>query len=285
MLTMLLKASVFAVPLPGQHTATPKYWAEIDRWVTNFSPYSFSGSIAQPVMDDDGGLWFGVGQTAEHIDARGRMTSSVFATGPRTNIYGAARAPDGRVWFSLGQTGFIGMIDPEGTPRTRVLVQRRYLPDIRAIAFATNGALFFLDRGRSSIGRRSPDGHVDEVPIPGGATQMTLCGDDIWVDGYSNGSPKLIAFPQTSLAAPTPIRVGSGSITSLACDGQHRVVAAYNRYAGYDGAVLRGNRSGLRAVSELALQVSFVSASPDGTIRVTGYATGIEIMSMRSRCY
>jgi len=164
----------------------------------------------------------------------------VFATGPRTQVYGVARAPDGRVWFSLGQTGFIGTIDADGTPRTSVLVQRRYLPDIRAIAFATNGTLFFLDLGRRSIGRRLPDGHVDEVPIPGGAyaERMTLCGSDIWIAASS----KLLAFPQASLAAPRSIPVGSGYISSLGCDGQRRIVAAYKSFTKADVRVLRGNR-------------------------------------------
>ncbi len=281
MLSMLLSASAFVVPPPGQHTAIPKYWAEIHRWVTNFSPYAFNGPIAPIVLDDSGGLWFGVGQTAEHIDERGRMTSSVFATGPRTQVYDVARAPDGRVWFGLGQTGLIGTIDADGTPRTEVLVERRFLPDIRAIAFATNGVLFFVDVGRRSIGRRSPDGHVHEVPMPEAyAAPMTLCGNDVWVAGSS----RLFAISQTSLAAPVTIEVagvevGNGRITSLGCDRQHRIVAAYFQYTKAEGIVFRGNRFGLRPIPKLELQRPFVSVSSDGRVRVTGYASGIHDMT------
>jgi len=172
------------IPPPGSHSVLAKYWDSIDRWVTNYSPYSYSMPIADLISDNDGGVWFGVGPSLEHIDRGGRMSQRNMPE-YLWDIFGFARDPGGRLWFSLGQSGRIGTIDPDGSLRTRVIVPRRFDPDIHEIAFDPDGILWFRDYGRGSIGRVSPDGDLLEIPIADRyETRFTLCGRHPYISTF-----------------------------------------------------------------------------------------------------
>lgn len=164
MRSALVALLIAAIPFPGQHSEHPKYWAAVHRWVTNYSPYSYSGRISALTGDGKGGVWFGINSSLEHIDAGGRMSQYVMPEW-LWEIYGFARDGTGRLWFSLGQSGRIGTIRSDGSLQTRVVVPRRFFPDIRDIAFDADGALWFTDFGRRSVGVLSSGGILREEPL------------------------------------------------------------------------------------------------------------------------
>ena len=179
---------IAAIPFPGQHSERPKYWAAVHRWVTNYSPYSFSGRISALTGDGNGGVWFGVNSSLEHIDAGGRMSQYVMPEW-LWEIYGFARDPSGRLWFSLGQSGRIGTIRSDGNLQTRIVVPRRFFPDIRDIAFDANGTLWFTDFGRRSVGMLTSGGNLREEPLNDPyATHIALKNGRPYVAYYSPGA-------------------------------------------------------------------------------------------------
>ncbi len=148
-------AAVGGLP-PGQHAAHAKYWPRLQRWVTNFTPLSFHLGITNLTPGFERDLWFSVGEALEHIDRNGRMTQYRMPYS-LWRISGIARGPDGRIWFSAGQSGRIGTVDRAGKLRMEQLVPRRHFPDIRELVVTPSGDLWFSDFGRASIGHRTPN--------------------------------------------------------------------------------------------------------------------------------
>lgn len=174
------------VPAPGQHSIKPKYWRSARRWVVNFSPYTFDAPIADLTPDGKDGLWFALGQTLEDISCDGSMQNYAVSE-PLWQISSLARDRDGRLWFSLGQSGRVGILSSKKKIDTQVIVPRRDFPDIRAIAFGPDGSLWFEDVGRRSVGRRTRNGVTSEIPLPNGEypTAFAYCASRVWVVGLS----------------------------------------------------------------------------------------------------
>jgi streptogramin lyase len=180
--------------------------------VTNYSPYNFSGEIHGLVSDNSGGVWFGVYNNVEHIDTSGRMSQYVMPEW-LWEIYGFSRDTSGRLWFSLGQSGRIGTIDSNGALRTRIVVPRRYLPDLREIAFDSGGNLWFMDFGRRSVGELSANGVLREEPVTDPyKTHLVLRHDRPYVAYYSYWDPDLTAQMQPLSEARLQ---ASGKLTPL----------------------------------------------------------------------
>jgi streptogramin lyase len=182
---------IAAIPFPGQHSAHPKYWPAVHRWVTNYSPYSYGGEIHGLISDTAGGVWFGDYNSLEHIDAAGRMSQYLMPEW-LWEIYGFARDRFGRLWFSLGQSGRIGTIDSNGTLYTRIVVPRRFMPDLREIAFDSGGNLWFMDFGRRSVGVLSAQGVLREQPVNDSySTHLILRNDRPYLAYYSERDAEL----------------------------------------------------------------------------------------------
>lgn len=211
----LSPAARAAIPAPGQHSIRPKYWATFHRWVTDFSPYAFDSSVNALLPDGHGGVWFAIGSSLERVTSGGEVRIVYDSHEWLWEIWGLARDAHGRVWFSLGQSGRIGEVEPDGRIRIRSLVPRSDFPDIRQIAFAPDGSLWFSDVGRSSIGVRSPDGLVREIPTPKrDLGTFAYCNGKAWVAESGvvyESDPRLSAFMQT-------LTQRSGDFPFISCD-------------------------------------------------------------------
>jgi hypothetical protein len=167
----------------GQHTATPKYWPKFGWHVTNYTP--IESRVDLPIValtaGTDGDLWYGVAASLEHIDRDKRITS---VTMPHQEWTVSGISVVGRdIWFSTGQSGKIGVIDNDGTPRFVQAVARRFNPDIWDLIGNEAGEVWFVDAGRSSIGYRSASGRVVENPFPpdDNPVHMAHCMGKLWV--------------------------------------------------------------------------------------------------------
>jgi hypothetical protein len=283
----LLAASTGTVfgdfPPPGQHSSSPKFWRSANRWIENFSPFDFSARIAGLKPDGSGGLWFGLGRTLEHINRSGVMQSVTVSPNWLWQVWSLARDPSHRLWFSIGQSGRIGTIDANGRIHTEVLVPRRYFPDIRQIAFASDGTLFFLDLGRRSIGRRTSDGTVDEVPLPHDRypVDFTFCNGRPWVVARS---PRRIGIFVASsdlreLREFYPFR--DNGLVSLGCDSHSDVWFTYSGYR--PGAALTGfiDRKNRIFQSESTIRDHHIAGTDDGAwvIGTTSPSTNAWLLS------
>jgi len=209
------------IPPPGTHGVS-KYWTEADADVTNFSPFAFNAAIGALTPGKHGGIWFGLGQTLEHIDRRGHMRNYQVSNEWLWEVSGISYDGSGHLWFSLGQSGRIGTIDAHGETHTEVLVARRYFSDIRAIEFDSLGTLWFQDVGRRSVGRRTRSGHVKEIPVPRGdyPTSLEICNSRVWVAARGRQS-NAIYFVRGNLHSLQRVKIQLPSgIVSIACDAQ-----------------------------------------------------------------
>lgn len=234
LLALFATASASAdFPPPGHHSIKPKYWPAAKLHVVNYSPYDYSTRINSMLEDRNGnGIWFTEGATVERIRADGSM--QIFRASADDwlwTAYSLTYDRRGRLWFSLGQSGRIGTLDSAGHLRTRILVPRRDFPDIRDIAFASDGSLWFSDVGRNSIGRRYPDGTTREVPVPNLSRQyprawpvhLTLCGERAYVAANSAGDSYVFRV-SSDLATFVPVSIQHRTRwANIACDHQGRL--------------------------------------------------------------
>jgi hypothetical protein len=166
---------------PGQHTAWPKYWPQVDRYVTNYTPYELDYRIENLVPDNDAGLWFSTGQSIEHIDRHGRMES--FSMPSTYWIVSSIVMHGDKVLFSAGQSGKVGVINRDNELKFTQVVPRRYFPSLRDLVVNRAGEMWFLDVGRKSYGYRSAAGRVVEKPLPENMypQKMQHCMGRLWV--------------------------------------------------------------------------------------------------------
>jgi streptogramin lyase len=250
-----------AIPPPGQHSAHPKYWATLHRWVTNYSPLQFEGSIAAIASDGGRGVWFGQEYRLYHLDSHERI-SEIDMPEYLWEVDGFARDPSGRLWFALGQSGRIGTLDERARVRTRVVVPRRFFPDIRDIAFAADGTLWFRDFGRRSIGRLSPDGNLLEVPIDDAyASRLMVCGARVYV---VDESPYVNGPEQFSLRNSTTLR-------TIAVDASDPPpVCRASGWSSFRGSYLERRDDATSAIQVFHLQIGAnidgVARSPNGDL-------------------
>lgn len=174
--------SLASIPAPGTHGVS-KIWPAIRATAINFSPFSFDAHIVALSPDGSGGVWFGLGETLEHIDRFGAMHNYDTRQSWLWQISGLARDPAGRLWFSLGQSGRIGTFDNHGALQTRIVVARKFFPDIHQIIFGGDGTLWFQDFGRLAVGERTPNGRLREMPLPDGGTPSAIarCDHKLWI--------------------------------------------------------------------------------------------------------
>lgn len=107
---------------------------------------------------------------------------------------------------------------------------RKNFPDIRGIAFDADGALWFEDLGRHSVGRRTKAGGVDEIPIPGDAfpVAFAFCNSKAWIMAEATGIQKAgdygtsLYFVEDDIRALRLARVwqseGLSSLATLRCE-------------------------------------------------------------------
>ncbi len=210
---------------PGHHTAHPKHWAEVPAYVTNFTPLQFDYHIDDLTPDRDQGLWFSVGSSMEHIDARDDLTSIPMPFW-QWRVSGIALTSDGIV-FSAGQSGKLGFVRRAAGPVEYVqAVPRRDFPDLSDLVTNDRGEIWFLDRGRSSIGYRAADGRVVEHPFPDMAypIRMRHCMGRLWVVAVRTSGSGLY-FIDKDLHPVPYLSVVSGrmQVEDIACDSKERL--------------------------------------------------------------
>jgi virginiamycin B lyase len=134
------------------------------------SPYTAPASYTQPSLPydltagPDGALWF------TNLSTIGRVTTSGTATSYPTGISGnfIATGSDGALWFTgtttAGtQAGVIGRITTSGSLVTIPLPS----PSVpQGITLGPDGALWFLDPGKTSVGEITTAGNVTEYLVP-----------------------------------------------------------------------------------------------------------------------
>jgi len=288
-LTVAFACSALAsadVPPPGAHGVVKRF-ANVSATIENFSPLQFDARPTALTSDRRGGVWFGLGNTLEHIDRAGRVTSVTLPW--LWDIGGMSYDGRGRLWFSLVQSGRIGTL-VDGQLVTRVVVARHNFPDLRSIAFDRYDALWFIDWGRRSIGRRAADGGVTERPLRDGdyPDSLALCGKRAYVAAYGEpyGGGEILSTGIDLNASPVEAWKGDGR-PSVACDHGTRLKFAYSDdarlFAAADSGVLslqpqralsenehvRLERFGDDRSFELTLpfeDVSTVTQTEDGTI-------------------
>ncbi|MEO9170834.1 MAG: hypothetical protein ABI282_00285 [Candidatus Baltobacteraceae bacterium] len=271
---VLASPAVADIPPPGQHTASPKFWKTAHRWVTNFSPFAFDGPVTGLISDRSGGAWFGLGQTVEHISSFGAVQNYTITKQWLWQVWSLARDPSGRIWFSLGQSGRIGTLDKYGRAYTLVVVARRFNPDIRKIVFAPNGDLWFQDYGRASIGRRSSDGSVKEIPTANGAWPIDIefCNGRMWAVTQGNAHDAIYRIDgnlDSVFRFHDWKRYGE---SSLACDAGGRLW--YSHFSAYRTYSRQGyiDRDGGTYEAAAMLQDERVFSAPDrGTVWFSGF--------------
>lgn len=202
---------------PGAHSAQPKYWTRSGHWVTNFSPLDFGGPILGLTPGTSGGVWFGVGNTLQHIDASNRMTMYRMPD-PLWLVESVTRGPNNSIWFSAGQSGRLGILDARGTLRFETLVARRNFPDIHGLAVSRSGEVWFVDTGRLSFGHRSLAGIVAEYPAPKDQYPQSVvrCNDLTWA--AAGGILGTLSADAQVHRFALPIRE-DGQISGMACSG------------------------------------------------------------------
>ena len=144
--------------------------------------------------------------------------------------------------------------------------------DLRTIAFAGDGSLWFEDNGRGSIGVRTGGGIVRERPLPdaGQPLAMTLCNGRAWVVS-SAGYGRTITLYKTarSLGSFEPVRRLVNGWASLACDAKHNVWYASAAFQAVSRIGRIDIRGGLREL-DLPLWNAKIYDESDGSIWVTG---------------
>jgi streptogramin lyase len=256
---------------PGGTHGVSKSWPAARATATNFSPF-VGDHIRNLTPDQQGGLWFSDAGTLEHVDRSGAMRNYVITQEWLWYPMGITRDTTGRLWFSLGQSGRIGMLDKLGRVQTQKLVARANFPDIRDIAFDRQGVLWFNDFGRRSVGRRTAQGRVKEIPVPGGAYPLglTICNSKMWVVAKGNGGDALYTV-RGDLRSLQPARTwrNSGNLT-IACDARGVLWYAHSPYqdSAVEGSVDREN-----AVHEEATRFRYeqVHGGWNGSIWFTGF--------------
>jgi hypothetical protein len=236
------------VPPPGAHGVV-KRLANVPATFENFSPLQFDARPTALTSDRRGGVWFGLGNTLEHIDRASRVTRVTLPW--LWDIGGMSYDGRGRLWFSLGQSGRIGTL-VDGQLVTRVLVPRHDFPDIRGIAFDRIGALWFLDVGRRSIGRRAADGVVAERPLGDRHSPVAFAfcrgvANIATVDGIHGGG-EIVSFGTDLNASTVQAWAGAGR-PSVACDRRTKLRFSY---ASFHNTSYRGEsdaRSTVQSVS------------------------------------
>lgn len=222
-------ASAAGLP-PGEHSKTPKLWERVGKHVVNYTPRDFGGRIhALTARGDE--LWFALGNTLEHIERSGRLTSFPMPA-PQWQVGGIAAGPANTVWFSAGQSGRIGFVDAAGHYHFQQLVARRFFPDIRDIAPMAGGDLWFLDLGRASFGHRTPSGRVYERHVTGpqaNPSHLAACGGKIWVSSTTPfGLGNFGTLDARARVRPYQLPIMQrGWIEALACDRRQRLWFTY----------------------------------------------------------
>lgn len=222
----LIPVIALGMGLPrGHHTVHLKYWPRFKWHVTNFTPYELDYRIGNLTPDGAGGLWFSVGNSIEHI---GRdLTIRTFPMHEYLwRVSGIALAGS-RTWFSIGQSGKVGVIDQSGRLKLIQVVLRRNFPDLRDIVVKRSGEMWFLDFGRRSIGYRSASGRVVENPLPDVAFPYGLvhCMGRLWVAAAREhyGSPLGVIgqdFKLHWISVGLPLH---SDIRTMACDSADRL--------------------------------------------------------------
>ena len=255
------------VPLPGQHSARAKFWPSIRRWVVNFSPYAFNGPIVGLHSDGAGGAWFGVGQTVEHVTVDGRMMNYVVSSEPLWQVWSIATDTAGRMWFALGQSGRIGTLDRNGSVHTRVLVPRRYNPDIRDITFARDGTLWFRDAGRRSVGRKMVGRPVEEISLPDGAipVQVFVCAGRVLVTSWNSTGASHVYAAANDRAALRLAPFVERDVGRLACDTRGTIWFASPATVGYF------DTTGRARTRRPAFAATGVAPTANGGVWLAGY--------------
>lgn len=256
-------------PPPGAHSPHAKYWPTAKRWVTNFSPFSFEGHVVGLTPDGYGGVWFGIGSTIEHISRDGSMQNYPLPEW-LWQVSGVARDGAGRLWFSLGQSGRIATIDRNNHIRTVVVVARKHWPDIRSLAFAPDGALWFWDYGRQSIGRRDEDGRVLERPMPDGefATGMARCGSTTFASAQGPRGNTIYSV-DAKLRFASVYALPLGADVSMACDGNGRLWFAINSRGKPENGYI--DRAGAAHVEYSNLLAESAMPAQDGGVWFIGF--------------
>jgi len=134
------------------------------------SPYSAPASYTQPslpyglTVGPDGAIWF------TNLSMIGRVTTSGTATSYPTGISGnfIATGSDGALWFTgtsaVGtQAGVIGRITTSGSLVTIPLPSPSF-PE--GITLGPDGAMWFLDPAKTSVGEITTSGNVTEYLVP-----------------------------------------------------------------------------------------------------------------------
>ena len=124
------------------------------------------------IYDGHGGIWFTSQQSSivgylEIQTEKIRIVRTVPAGQPANNPYGIVLDHNGQPWFDLFRTNKIGTIDP-----TTFVMKTYDLPEAarpRRIARTSDGAIWYTDYARCSIGRLDvATGKVDDYPSPSG---------------------------------------------------------------------------------------------------------------------
>jgi streptogramin lyase len=242
--------------------------------VTNFNPTDTPVVGLSP--DGSGGLWFGAGPNLDHIDRDGRIETYPISREWLWSVSGVAIDPHGRRWYSLGQSGRIATLDGHRRVRTQVLVPRRYFPDIRDLVFDARGTLWFVDSGRSSLGRRTAQGVVREKPFSADVTihGLVRCGNAIWVTTSRNRESTIFTIPGDLQSLRAARTWNDYRYISIACDANGTLwYSAMRTERTTIGTIDPDGRS--REFAE-SLDGAFVQSGADGSIYLTGEQTGRE---------
>lgn len=224
-------AALGAFPPPGHHSVAPKYWPGPKLHVVNYSPYDYSSPVDAMIADRHGdGIWYAIGSSIEHLDRNGNMHVVWTSDEWLWRIYGMTYDAQGRLWFSLGQSGRIAMLDARGRVHIEHLVARYHFPDIRDIAFDSRGSLWFVDVGRRSIGRRLEDGTVREVPIEASIAKasawpyvLAMCAGKPYI-GAGDSTQSFVLTSSPDLSTLSVIKAGGSTLwSSPVCDAEGRL--------------------------------------------------------------
>ena len=155
----------------------------------------------QIITGADGNLWF----TERQSNQIGRITPAGVLTefalpNPAVLPRGICSGSDGSLWFTQEAASSIGRIAANGAVREFTIASGG---QAIAITPGPDGNLWFTKAGR--IGRITPTGSIDEIPVPGAPKQI-IAGPDgnLW---FTAGSPSYVGRLVPDPLRLTPFRV------------------------------------------------------------------------------